>query len=149
MLLDTELSNESKLQLNDLIEEFFDIMSKNSKDIGLTHLEEIMLPTEPGAAPVASKPYDLLLKHHKFVKEELTNLLETGLIKRSLSHYAAPVIVVPHKALPGNSPTKTKDWLLIIMNSVNNTLKFKLLRLGPKVALQLSRQPGFSIFGLS
>ena len=61
----------------------------------------MVLPTEPGAAPVASKLYDLPLKHHKFFKEELTNLLEVGLIERSLSPYAAPIIVVPHKAPPG------------------------------------------------
>ena len=60
-LLDVELSDESKQQLNDLLEDFSDIMSKNSKDISLTHLEEIVLPTEPGPAPVASKPYDLPL----------------------------------------------------------------------------------------
>ena len=60
-------------------------MTKNSTDIGLTHLEEMALPTEPGVAPVASKPYDLPLKHLKFVKEELMNLLEVGFIERSLS----------------------------------------------------------------
>ena len=32
--------------------------------------------------PVASKSYHLLLKHHKFVKEEIENLLEKGLIDR-------------------------------------------------------------------
>ena len=53
MLLDAELSNESRQQLNDLLEEFSDIMSKNSTDICSTHLEEMVLPTEPGAAPVA------------------------------------------------------------------------------------------------
>ena len=42
-------------QLNSLLEEFSDIMSKNSKDIGLTHLEEMVVPTEPGTAPVASQ----------------------------------------------------------------------------------------------
>ena len=41
-------------------------------DIGLTHLEEMVLPKASGAAPVASKPYDLPLKHNKFVQEELT-----------------------------------------------------------------------------
>ena len=61
--LDAELSNESKQQLDDLLEEFSDIMSKNLKDIGLTHLEEMVLSTELGAAPVASKPYDLPLKY--------------------------------------------------------------------------------------
>ena len=58
-LLDVELPNESKQQMNDILEEFCDIMSKNSKDISLTYLEEMLMPTEPGAALVASKPYDL------------------------------------------------------------------------------------------
>ena len=102
-----ELSNESRQQLNDLLEGFSDIMSKNSTDISLTQLEEMVLPTEPGATPVASKPYVLPLKHHKFVKE-LINLLEVRLLERSLSPYAAPIIVVPHKAPPGSSLTETK-----------------------------------------
>ena len=66
-------------------------MSKNSTDIGLIHLEEMVLPTEPGAAPVTSKPYDLPLKHHKFVKEELMNFLGAELIERLLSSHAAPI----------------------------------------------------------
>ena len=113
MLLDAELSNESKQKMNELLEEFSDTMSKNSKDIGLTHLEEMVLPTEPRAPPVDSKPYDLPLKHHKFVEEELTNLLEAGLIKRSLSPYTTPIIVVPHKAPPGSSLTETKRLVVI------------------------------------
>ena len=111
-LLDAELSNDSKQQLNDLLEKFFHLTSKNSTDIGLTHLEEVVLLKEPGAAPVASKPYDSFLKHHTFVKEELTNLLEAGLIKRSLSPYASPVIVVPHKAPPDSSLTETKRLVI-------------------------------------
>ena len=53
MLLDVELSDESKQQLNGLLEEFSDIMLKNSMDIGLTHLEEMILPTEQRGTPVA------------------------------------------------------------------------------------------------
>ena len=117
----TELLNESKQQLNDILEEFSDIMSKISKDIGLTHLEEMVLPTEPGAVPVASKPYDLTFKHHKFVIEELTNLLEADLIERSLSPYTTPIIVVPHKAPPESSLTETKR-LVIDYHELNKQL---------------------------
>ena len=70
------MSNQSRQQLNDLLEEFSDIMSKNSTGIGLTYLKEMVLSTEKGAAAVASIPHDIPLKHHMFVKEELTNLLE-------------------------------------------------------------------------
>ena len=72
-------------QLSDLIEKFSDIMLKTSTVISLTHLEEMVLPTEPGTAPVASKPYHQPLKHHRFVKEELTNLLEAGRIDHILA----------------------------------------------------------------
>ena len=54
-------------------------MSKNSTDIGLTHLKEMVLP---------------------------------GLFGRSLSPYAAPIIVVPHKVLPGSSLTETKRLVI-------------------------------------
>ena len=59
----------------------------------------MVLPADSVVAPVTSKPYDLPLKHHKFIKEELTGLLEVGLIERSLSPYTVPIIVVPCKAL--------------------------------------------------
>ena len=72
------------------------------------HLEEMVLHMKPGSIPVASKPYLLHLKHHKFIKEELTNLLEAGLIEQSLSPYAAPIMVVPHKTPAGSSLTETK-----------------------------------------
>ena len=51
-LLDAELSNESKQQLNDLLEEVSDSMSKTSMDISLTHPEEMVLPVEAGATQV-------------------------------------------------------------------------------------------------
>ena len=72
-LLDVELSLETHQQLETLLEECSDIMSKSSSDISLTHLEEVVLLTKPGSIPVASKPYSFPLKHHKFVMEELTN----------------------------------------------------------------------------
>ena len=81
-------------------------------DISLTHLEEMVLPTEPGVTPVASKPDDLPFKHHKFITEELMNLLEAGHIERSLGPYAAPIILVPHKAPPGSSLTETKRLVI-------------------------------------
>ena len=72
----------------------------------------MVLPTEPEAAPVTSKSYDLPLKYHIFVKEELTNILEAGLIERYLSPYAAILIVVPSKVPPWSSLTKTKRLVI-------------------------------------
>ena len=99
-------------QFETLLEEFSDIMSESSSDIGLMHLEEMVLHTKPGIIPGASEPYSLPLKHHKFVQEELTNLLQAGLIEQSLSLYAAPNMVVPHKAPAGSSLTETKRLVI-------------------------------------
>ena len=53
---------------------------------------------EPNLLPIVSKPYPLPLKYHKFVKEEIENLLQEGLIEIS---YAAPIILVPRKSKSG------------------------------------------------
>ena len=55
----------------DLQQKYNDIISKHNSYIGLIHLEERKIDTDPNVSPVASKPYPLPLKHHKFVKEEI------------------------------------------------------------------------------
>ena len=66
------------------------------------------IDTDPNLPPVASKPYPLPLKCHKFVKEEIENLLKAGLIQRSMSLYATPIIVVLRKGKPGTPLSETK-----------------------------------------
>ena len=88
------------------------IVSPDSSDIRLTHLEEMMIETDPELTPVASKPYPLPLKHHSFIKEEIENLLEAGLIKRSMGPYATPVIVVSRKSKLGAPLAETKRLVI-------------------------------------
>ena len=68
--------------------------------------------TDPNLTPVAIKFYSLLLKHHKFVKMEIENLLDAGLIEGSISSYAAPIIVVPRKSKPGTPLAETKRLVI-------------------------------------
>ena len=68
----------------------------------------MIIETDPNLPPVASKPYPLPLKHHKFIKAEIKNLPEVGLIERSMSPYATPVIVVPRKSKSGTLLAETK-----------------------------------------
>ena len=88
------------------------IVSKHSNDIGLTHLEEMTIETDPELSLIVSKPYPLPLKHHKFVKEEIETLLEARLIKKSMTPYAAPIIVVPRKSKPGTPLAETKRLVI-------------------------------------
>ena len=72
-----------------------DVVSKHSSDIGITHLQEMRKENDQELLAAASKPYILPLKHHIFVNEEIETLLEARLIEWSMSPYATPVIAVP------------------------------------------------------
>ena len=107
-LKDTRISEETLHKLQILKHDYNDIVRQHNSDIGPTHLEEMTIEMDPKLPPVVSKPYSLPLKHHKFMKEEMKNLVEVGLNKRSMSPYAIPIIVVPRKSNPGAPLAETK-----------------------------------------
>ena len=81
--------------------------------LDITHLEEMTIDTDLQICPtVLSKPYPLPFKHHKFVKEEIKNLLEVGLIERSMSPYVASITLVPRKTRPGAPLVETKGLVI-------------------------------------
>ena len=64
-------------------------------DIGRTNLIELDISTE--GPPIASKPYAMPLKYHKFVDHEIKQLEEADIILRSMRNWASPILVVPKK----------------------------------------------------
>ena len=56
--------------------------------------------------PVAQSPYTLPLKHYDWVRQEIETLEKPGVIERSLSRWASPVIVVPKKSAPDEPPRR-------------------------------------------
>ena len=56
--------------------------------------------------PIASKPYTLPLKHHEWVQKEIETLERAGIIERSISPWASPVVIVPKKSAPGEPPRR-------------------------------------------
>ena len=108
-LEDAIISGETKSKLQELKQHYNDIVSQHSSDIGLTHLEEMIIKMDQELPPVVNKLYPLPLKHHTFIKEETENLLEVGLITRSMSPpYTVPIIVVPRKGKTGTPLAETK-----------------------------------------
>ena len=85
--------------------DFDDIISKESDDIGKTLLVKMDINT--GNSPrIASKPYTLSLKHYDWVQKEITTLERAGMITKSISPWASPVVVVPKKSAPGEPPQR-------------------------------------------
>ena len=56
--------------------------------------------------PIASKPYTLPLKHYNWVQKEIETLERAGIIERSISPWASPVVIVPKKSATGKPPRR-------------------------------------------
>ena len=88
-----------------LCKKYDHIISKNSGDIGKTMLVEMEIDTR-NHPPIASKPYTLPLKHYDWVQREIETLERAGIIERSISPWASPVVIVPKKSTPGRPPRR-------------------------------------------
>ena len=62
-LEDTDITQEIRQKLLDVHQKYDDITSKHSSNIGLTHLEEMKIDTDPNLPLLQVKPYPLPLKH--------------------------------------------------------------------------------------
>ena len=67
--------------------------------------------------PITQKPYTLPLKHTTWVQRELEILEKAGVIVRSVSPWASPIVVVPKRTVLGEPP-KCKDYVLTIEPSI-------------------------------
>ena len=94
-----------------------DIFSIDSSDIGKTPLIEMENDTGD-SPPITQRPYALPLKHATLVQKELEILEKAGVIVRSVSPWASP-IVVPKRTAPGEPP---KRRLCVDYRAVNSLL---------------------------
>ena len=104
-LEDTDIKKKTKAAFELLCEEQHEAFSKNNKDIGRTQLIEMEIDTGD-SLPVAQSPYTLPLKHYDWVHQEIETLEKSGVIERSLSRWASPVIMVPKKSAPDEPPRR-------------------------------------------
>ena len=100
-LQDADITLSTRSAFDTLCEKYPKVFSKGNKDIGRT------MDIDTGdSPPVSSRPYTLALKHHKWVQEEIETLERAGVITKSMSPWASPVVVVPKKSQPGEPPKK-------------------------------------------
>ena len=53
-----------------------------------------------------SRTYTLPLKHYEWVRKEISTLERAGIITKSISPWASPVVIVPKKSAPGEPPQR-------------------------------------------
>ena len=99
----TDISDKQRQAFKDLCMEFNDIFSTDSGNTGKTPLLEVEINTGD-SLPITQKPYTLPLKHTEWVQRELEILEKAGVIVRSVSPRASPIVVVPKRTAPGDPP---------------------------------------------
>ena len=104
-LEDADIKDAARVSFEALCEQQHEAFSKNNKDIGRTQLIEMEIDTGD-SLPVAQSQYTLLLKNYDWVCQEIETLGRSGVIERSLSRWASPVIVVPKKSAPDEPPRR-------------------------------------------
>ena len=102
-LEDAEICEKTRVYFAQLCDEYDDVFSKNNQDIGKTTLIEMEIDTRD-SLPAAQSPYTLPLKEYEWVRKQIEMLQKAGVIVKSLSPWASPVIVVPKKSTPDEPP---------------------------------------------
>ena len=104
-LQDADITPGTRSAFNALCEKYPKVFSKGNEDIGRTQL--VMMDIDTGdSPPISSRLYTLVLKHHRWVQEEIETLERAGVITKSMSPWASPIVVVPKKSQPGEPPKK-------------------------------------------
>ena len=102
-LKDHNASKETKQQFEELKAKYPEVFSINNEDIGCTQL--VTMDIDMGdSPPVCQKPYTLPLKHYTWVQQEIETLEWAGVIEKSISPWASPIVVIPKKSAPGEPP---------------------------------------------
>ena len=99
-LQDKEISGDIHQRFEELCEEYGQAFSRHNEDIGRTKLVKMDVDTGD-SPPVSSRPYTLPLKHYELVQKEIESLECAGIITKTMSPWASPIVIVPKKSSPG------------------------------------------------
>ena len=99
------IEEDTTQKFNELCDCFPEIFLKNSEDIGKTNLITMDIDTGDHP-PICQKPYTLALKHYEWVQKVVEQLERTGIITRSVSPWASPIVLVPKKSALDEPPRR-------------------------------------------
>ena len=109
-LQDKNITTDIRQKFKELCKEYGEAFSKNNEDINRTKLVKMDIDTGD-SPPVSSRPYTLPLKHYKWVQREIESLEHVGVITKSMSKWASPIVI------PRNP--QREDYVLILGKSMS------------------------------
>lgn len=98
--LGDQLSTENHKKLLDLLNEFLDIFATSNYELGRTNICIKNIDTGDHT-PIHQVPYRVSFKEREIINVQIKEMLDAGIIRRSHSPWASPVVLVKKK---------TGDW---------------------------------------
>ena len=102
----SQLSITQKADLRDLLLTKDHAFAWNLQELGITKAGEDRIPTGD-ARPIKQRPYRFSPQENEVVRQEIDKMLGAGIIRKSKSPWASPVLVVPK---PDGSPRFCIDY---------------------------------------
>src|SRR3954449_10956124 len=93
--LDSLTAHQQQL-FNNLTQEYRDICAKNQTDIRRTNITKHKILTED-TTPISQVPYRMNPQKKEFLRQEIVNMEEDSIIRKSTSPWASPVVIVDKK----------------------------------------------------
>ena len=90
----TQLTYDQKRELRDLLLTKDHAFAWNLSELGRTATGEDRIPTGD-ARPIKQRPYRFSPQENKVIRQEIDKMLAAGIIRKSKSPWASPVVVVP------------------------------------------------------
>ncbi|MCA6379581.1 MAG: retroviral-like aspartic protease family protein, partial [Cytophagales bacterium] len=94
--INTELASDQQTSLKELLKKYADIFRKNFDSPSITNVVEHSIETNTDA-PISAKPYRVSQKEQIVIRNEVAKMLQMGIIRKSKSAWASPVVLVTKK----------------------------------------------------
>ena len=89
-----KLRKDIDTKLEELLKKYQSQFPWDKTTIGTTPLTKMMTDTRDSQL-VSQKPYPIVIKHYKWVKDKINTFLTANVTQRNQSSWSAPIIVVP------------------------------------------------------
>ena len=118
-LSDSVLTSDQKEKVQSFIDEYDDVFSKHSRDLGRTNLVRHKIDLIDSNLP-KQRPYRVSPKLREELRTKIDDLIEDDLIELSTSNFAAPALLVRKK-----SPDNSKQYRLVLDYRATNLITLK------------------------
>ena len=99
-----QLTEQQAKCIHDLVKEHEDVMATEFEQIKKSRIQFTHQINTQGSEPIKNRPYKTPIQYREWMRREIKEMEKTGIIRRSNSPWASPVVVVPKKTGDPENP---------------------------------------------